>query len=228
MDRRKFMAAVSAIASGLTTHAAHANARYLGKLILEPMSNGRLMRLREQFAFIDGQGREWAVPRYAVVDGASIPRVFWSIVGGPWEGTYRDASVIHDWFCAVRTMPWKDTHRMFYEAMLTSNVDPQQARLMFLAVRFAGPTWDDLTLQNSRLLTQDGRRRLNPPGSRVVASGFASDVEANNVKLSIRDQLLSLAAEAEQRNLTITEMEELVDQNGRAEVTATMLSPQVE
>ena len=41
--------------------------------------------------------------RGRVVDGASIPSVFWSIIGAPYTGKYRDASVIHDYYC--------ETHR---------------------------------------------------------------------------------------------------------------------
>jgi uncharacterized protein DUF1353 len=57
--------------------------------------DGRLMTLVESFAYIDSSGRTWRVPSGVQVDGASIPQVFWSIIGGPFEGRYRNASIIH-------------------------------------------------------------------------------------------------------------------------------------
>ncbi len=224
MDRRQFLGTALAAASAQPSFAQE-HGRYVGVLRLESMSGGRLMRLTEPFSYVDLAGQQWHVPRRGVVDGASIPRVFWSVIGGPWDGPYREASVIHDWYCAVRVMPWKQTHRMFYDAMRTSNVPEAQARLMFLAVRYAGPTWDDLTLQNSRLLTLDGKRRLDPPGRRRGTSSFASEAEAAQAKDALVEKLNALASQAQQQQLDVTGMEQLVDASGRAEMTAAMLEP---
>lgn len=131
--------------------------RYIGELILRPLDGGRLMQLVRPFGYQDAAGRRWQAPDGAYVDGASIPRFFWSVIGGPFEGRYRNASVIHDWYCAVRVRKWEDTHRVFHEAMLTSQVDPNLARLMFLAVWYGGPSWDELTRRNMVRLTDNGR-----------------------------------------------------------------------
>jgi hypothetical protein len=203
LDRRTFVATVAALGcAGRATPTQAGQAHYQGQLLLQPLPDGRLMRLGEPFAYLDASGQVWNVPAQAVVDGASIPRVLWPFVGGPWEGLYREASAIHDWFCAVRVMPWKQTHRMFYEAMLTSNVSAEQARLMFLAVWYAGPTWDDLTIQNSRLLTRNG---------------------AEKAKISFLTEFKSLAAQAEAKDLSTSEIERLVESRGREEDTAEML-----
>src|SRR5215210_8183144 len=71
---------------------------------------GRKMRLLEEVHYIEPQGKDWVAPKDAVVDGASIPKPFWSTVGGPFEGEYRDASVIHDVACDERTARWEDVH----------------------------------------------------------------------------------------------------------------------
>lgn len=125
--------------------------KYVGQLLLQPDSNGRSMTVQAPFAYQDKSCETWQVPKGAAVDGASIPRTLWTFIGGPWDGPYRDASVIHDWYCAVRTRPWQEVHRMFYEAMLTSGVGPKLAHLMYLAVYYGGPRWDDLTIRNSKL-----------------------------------------------------------------------------
>lgn len=225
LSRRNF--ALTAIA-GLSAHATglaqvRNTPRYSGELILRPLRDGRLMEVQQAFGYIDRAGRAWNVPAKAVVDGASIPRVLWPIVGGPWEGRYREASVVHDWFCAVRTMPWQQVHRMFHEAMLTSNVTPRVARLMFLAVRYAGPSWDELTMLNARILTRNGTVRLNPPGLRSSVNGFSSAAEEAEARAGLLDQFNALASEAERGGLSAEAMEALVDGMGRADNVAAML-----
>jgi hypothetical protein len=226
LHRRGFVGGLVATAAAATAEAQAPSAHYVGTLTLQPMDDGRMMRLVSPYAFVDRAQLSWPVPAKAVVDGASIPTVFWSLIGGPFEGKYRNASVIHDWFCAVRIRPWKDTHRMFYEAMLTSGVEPRKARLMFLAVRYAGPSWDDLTLENSRLLSDNGLRRLDPPGQRHVTNGFATEGQAASARSTLLNDFQKLAQDADQRDLSLSEMEKLIDAHGRAETTAAMLEPQ--
>ena len=117
--------------------------QYRGRVLTEWLQNGRDMRLQEPFEFIEHGGRRWPVPGGIVVDGASIPKVFWSIIGGPFEGPYRAASVIHDHYCDRRVRTARDVHRMFHIAMITSGVGAQRAWLMYQAVDTFGPTWPD-------------------------------------------------------------------------------------
>lgn len=118
------------------------------------LDDGRLVRLMKPFAYISVDGRHWGVPRGAEVDGASIPRALWTFIGGPFEGRYRNASIIHDWFCDVRTHAWKDVHRMFYEAMLASHVGRYKAKTMYAAVYRFGPRWSPTATTNTRLATK--------------------------------------------------------------------------
>ncbi|MDE8652514.1 DUF1353 domain-containing protein [Novosphingobium album (ex Liu et al. 2023)] len=103
--------------------------------------DGRSGRLLEPIRYVTQAGVEWPVPQDAWLDGASIPRAFWSIIGGPYEGRYREPSVVHDHYCIVKSRGWKDTHRMFHEAMLCREVPALKARLMFYAVYRFGPRW---------------------------------------------------------------------------------------
>lgn len=109
--------------------------------LVEWLDDGRHMRLKRPFGYMEESGREWPVPAETVVDGASIPQVFWSLIGGPFEGRYRDASIVHDYFCDVRTRPWKDTHRIFFDGMLCSGVNTIRAKIMYYAVYRFGPRW---------------------------------------------------------------------------------------
>ena len=131
----------------------HGLGRYTGKLILEPLQGGRQMKTVLEFGFLDADGRHWLVPPGTSVDGASIPKVLWSLwgVGGPWEGKYREASVVHDYHCAIRSVDWQSVHRMFYRAMLVSGVSEQYAKLVYAGVYFASPRWEDMVVKSARL-----------------------------------------------------------------------------
>jgi len=129
--------------------------RYLGRLVLELLPDGRLMQLLEPFGFLDENQVRWPVPARAQVDGASIPRPLWSLMGGPFEGKYRDASVIHDYYCDTRRRPWRKVHRVFYNAMRVSGTNETLAKLMYAGVLFGGPRWSDTVEHNVNLPPPD-------------------------------------------------------------------------
>ena len=134
---------VAPLLTAPTNVSAAAKGEFKGRILAEWLPDNRKMQLAEPFEFISPDGRRWPVPAGTVVDGASIPKVFWSIIGGPFEGAYRGPSVVHDYYCVVRTRGFRDVHRMFHEAMLAAGVGDRRARLMFEAVDRFGPTWDD-------------------------------------------------------------------------------------
>ena len=79
--------------------------------LVEP-GEDRKMEMLSEFAFIDSKGYRWAAHRGEQVDGASIPEVVWSkVVGTPFIGDYRRASVVHDVACVRREKTSKEAHR---------------------------------------------------------------------------------------------------------------------
>lgn len=104
--------------------------------------DGRNMTLLEDFSYVDPDGLEWKAPNGLVTDGASIPQAAWSIIGGPFEGPYRLAAVVHDAACDRKDRSWESVHEMFYRAMLTAHVDETKAKIMYAAVYHFGPRWD--------------------------------------------------------------------------------------
>jgi hypothetical protein len=110
---------------------------------VEFLKPGRNVKLLEDVTYTDPCGSLWTSPKDSVVDGATIPRVAWSIVGAPLDGTYRDASIIHDIACDEKKKPWKLVHDAFYFAMLASGVEPWRAKVMYAAVYHFGPRWRD-------------------------------------------------------------------------------------
>jgi len=104
----------------------------------------RLVRVIEDFTFTQAlDGTVWEAPGGSLVNGASIPRVLWTLVGSPFTGDYVYASIVHDVACDTRRRPWRATHYMFYQACLAGGTRPGRAKLMYLAVRNFGPRWPE-------------------------------------------------------------------------------------
>jgi hypothetical protein len=114
---------------------------YDGEPVTKWNPDGRTMTLLTQLRYTDPQGFEWVAPIGSVVDGASIPRYLWSIMGGPFEGKYRNASVLHDVAYGEHNRPWQDCDRMFYYAMRCSGVSAVEAKTMFYALYKFGHHW---------------------------------------------------------------------------------------
>ena len=114
---------------------------YDGEPVTKWNPDGRTMTLLTELRYTDPQGFVWVAPIGSVVDGASIPRYLWSIMGGPFEGKYRNASVLHDVAYGEHNRPWQDCDRMFYYAMRCSGVSGAEAKTMFYALYRFGHHW---------------------------------------------------------------------------------------
>ncbi len=115
--------------------------QFEGTVVAQWSDNGREMILQQPISFVDSANKRWDAPAGSVVDGASIPSVFWSAIGGPFEGKYRNASVVHDVYCEEMTEPWENVHQMFYEACRSGGVAEAQSKIMYYAVYHFGPRW---------------------------------------------------------------------------------------
>lgn len=103
--------------------------------------DGRNMRLEEDFAYVDARGKRWVAPKGSLINGASIPQPFWSVIGGPFEGSFRNASVVHDVGCDQQKESWEDVHHMFHDACRCGGVSSKKAKLLYYAVYNFGPRW---------------------------------------------------------------------------------------
>ena len=140
-----------------------------GPVQAEWLSDGRKMRLLTEVRYVAPDGTRWAAPSSWIVDGASIPQACWSIVGGPYEGKYREASVLHDYACDKKLATSQAAARMFYNAMRCSRVPKAKAKAMFYAVYHFGPQW--------------GRRSsAEPTGGGVPAGGSAPEPRSLSVE----------------------------------------------
>jgi len=98
----------------------------------------RNMTLVRAFFFLDPRKKRWEVPAGYKIDGASIPRALWTLVGSPYTGDYRRASIPHDKACRDAQgdkRARKAADRMFYHACRAGGCTVSEAVLLYLGVR---------------------------------------------------------------------------------------------
>ena len=148
----------------------------VGKVVVEFLPDGRLVKLVKDFGFIDKKKVRWDVPagRSWRFDSARAME----FIGGPFEGQYRTASVIHDWYCDVRSRPWRSVHRVFYDIMRVCGVGEPLALVMYGGVYWGGPRWTETARTNVEHLLRsmqssaEGGRRFHSPMDGVSHKPF--------------------------------------------------------
>jgi hypothetical protein len=97
----------------------------------------RYMKLIEPFWY-KGKVMDVTVPANYRIDGASIPRALWTLVGSPYTGEYRRASIVHDKACDDANGDAKKRRiadRMFYYACRAGGCSWAQAVVLYIGVR---------------------------------------------------------------------------------------------
>ena len=75
--------------------------------------DGRQLReLAAPFGYIDPDGVHWDVPAGFQTDGASIPRFFQPLIGGPWTEAYIKAAVVHDFYIRRQNVSAASVHKV--------------------------------------------------------------------------------------------------------------------
>ena len=72
-----------------------------------------------------------------LTDGASIPRVFWSVIGNPYEPDYSAAAFVHDCLYCSQLLQRRQADKVFYKILL-STTEKHKAKILYLAVRCFG------------------------------------------------------------------------------------------
>jgi len=83
-------------------------------------------------------GDIYEVPKGFKTDGASIPRLLWTIAGDPWGKKWRRPACLHDYLYSIPGFNRALADRLFYEAMRGEGLRGTKAVLMWLAVRSCG------------------------------------------------------------------------------------------
>lgn len=128
---------------------------FIGELVLFPegcqSSPAGICKLGSELTYISSRNsliwktNAWSSyeAQSGTTDGASIPKWAHWLIGRPYEGAYLKAAIIHDHYCYKENhvRSWRDTHLMFYDAMVDSGVPLTKAKVMYFAVYLAGPKW---------------------------------------------------------------------------------------
>jgi hypothetical protein len=172
------------------------------KWLTEELAVDRKMQLLEEFGFRADNSPDgtWLVEEGETVDGASIPPLLWSVVGPPFVGNYRRATVIHDVYCEYEgKVPWEeprmrssyDVHKMFFLAMLADHTDYADACVMYAAVALFGPRWPSEKYVPARIrpMLMSDLRDIEGVVDEVLASGIPRDYESLQRELALRFDL---------------------------------------
>ena len=163
--------------------------------------DGRTMTMLNELRYTDPKGVVWIAPAGSVIDGASIPRALWSFMGGPFEGKYRNASVLHDVAYDRKNHPPAEVDRMFYNAMRCSGVGAVEAKTMYYALLRFGRHWKFTVKKAKPVLPNSSRDLVNPQEPR---STTLDPNEVGAIQQWIR-----------QNDPTLDQIESRVDAKGR-------------
>src|SRR5690349_11195833 len=109
----------------------------------------RRMTLLDDFWFDDPNGRRWHAPKGCSIDGATIPRPLWALVGSPYTGDYRRASIVHDFACVEAGDNFaarRAADRMFFHGCREGGCSLEDAIILYVGVRIGAlirhvPAW---------------------------------------------------------------------------------------
>lgn len=123
-----------------------ARAEFIGNLELIPSGceQSGLCEIKNDFRYKDPTAVEWLTKAGDKTDGASIPPWAQPFVGQPFDKMFIKAAVIHDHYCDRHVRPWRQTHRVFYDALVETGVGIAKSKLMYYAVYLFGPKWLEL------------------------------------------------------------------------------------
>lgn len=160
--------------------------------LTEDGTEDRRMRIMEDFLFNGPSSKTWSAPAGSVIDGATIPRALWTIVGSPYTGDYRRASVVHDVACVDAgsdKTKRRAADRMFFHACRAGGCSIWQAIVLYLGVRVGAaakdvPSWHAAVATETsgpRIRRTDDELRLERDfqaiADRVLAFGETDDPE---------------------------------------------------
>jgi hypothetical protein len=100
-------------------------------------------------------------------DGASIPRIFWEIIGSPFEPDFWAAALAHDWIYLTHCLPRATADEIFRQFLIMAGVSSWRARIMWAAVRTGGYfAWKNRVTDVEELARMKSGINARPDGSK--------------------------------------------------------------
>lgn len=115
---------------------------------------GNKLYLKKDFEFT-WLKKTYIIPEGFVFDGASIPRIFWSLIGYPLEDDFRVSSLIHDWCYRTNCLTFNASNTLFHRRLKTYGVHWFKRSLMYSAVNLGGyPTYSRVNKESLEQIRQ--------------------------------------------------------------------------
>lgn len=104
--------------------------------------NDKIYALISDYSCTLPDGLELHIKRGFDYDGASIPQMFWSLVGSPFTGSHTRAAFVHDALYASELFPRKQCDEIFFKLLKFSGTNRIKRDLFYLMVSgFGWTTW---------------------------------------------------------------------------------------
>lgn len=166
---------------------------------LESHGNGFMELKDEDLTFVDSHGVKWVAPQGVLTDGASVPRFALPVTDGRFSQEFLNAAIVHDAYCQkenkeispdqYQKKPWREVHKMFYEACIAGGTSLSKAKIMFAAVWWFGPRWNDPGSRGMQSVSDD-IRRVGFAGRKNWIEKNAPTIEEIEADLNRREPLL--------------------------------------
>ncbi len=108
---------------------------FRSKLRIEHMIGTEKYTLIDLLIYVADDGFKLTVPAGFITDGASIPKLFRSIVGSPFAGKYVEAAAGHDYLCHTGIVSRREADSRFSQMMADLEVFVPRRKIMWLGVR---------------------------------------------------------------------------------------------
>jgi hypothetical protein len=102
--------------------------------------HGQCYELQHPYKFTFGEYR-YTIPALFRYDGASVPRLLWTIIGVTPDGLHRAATLIHDYLYMERDLHGhsrKEVDLLFYNQMIELGMPRRKAKIMHRGLVLAG------------------------------------------------------------------------------------------
>ena len=98
---------------------------------------GTVVMILHDIAYITAQLGPITVPRGFESDGCSMPRLFWRMIGHPFDMRYLREAILHDWLYRYQPCDRK-TADLIFRAALVGRVGPHRRWAIYWGLRIGG------------------------------------------------------------------------------------------
>lgn len=108
-----------------------------GEIVIHPLPNGKTWEMRDWVA-VELKDGVIFIPMLFILDFASIPRLFWTVIGSPATGKHRRGALFHDWLYATQSLDRKECDDIFNAIMKYDKVNVIKRNIVYYTVRTFG------------------------------------------------------------------------------------------